>query len=438
MARVTHPPAELMKTNQDRGPDLRDKTLKKLGFFLLCHLLVAAIFLTALGDAEAKSRRRSAPPLPFRGYADLVIEADTGRIVRERSGNQLRYPASLTKMMTLYLVFQAIESGQIRLESSLPVSRKAASQPPSKLGLRAGGRLRVDDAIMALVTKSANDAAVVLAEGLGGSVSGFVDLMNKQARALGMGRTVFRNPSGLPDTKQVTTARDMATLALALVSHYPGFYPYFSRERFTFDGQTHKNHNHLMERYRGMDGIKTGYIYASGFNLVASAVREDKRLIGVIFGGQKSASRDNQMAQLLDATFAQLAHEKRARSGIQGARLALPSKVAVAFPAKEEEELTAQAGAQKTETLQKPVSHAWGVQIGAFGDVFSARQTLMGLIRSMRSVLGSAQPSLQKITMTDGSTVYRARFVGLEQASARAICSSLIRKGQGCLVFSGS
>lgn len=427
---------------------LGSKTIKKLGFFLSC-LALAGLFSCAFsGEALAKSKkhRRSRPaasrlvrPVPL--YADLIVEAETGRILHETNSDQKRYPASLTKMMTLYLAFQAIENGKIRLDSTLSVSSNAARQAPSKLGLRAGQSLRVYDAIMGVVTKSANDAAVALAEGLAGSQSRFVLLMNAQARALGMERTVFQNPSGLPDPNQFTTARDMATLALALATHYPGFYPYFSRSSFVYKGQVHANHNHLMEHYAGMDGIKTGYIRASGFNLVASAVRDDTRLIGVVFGGRSAVSRDNQMESLLDDGFALAGRLRDGDEDSRGVYLPLPTKSAAAFtPPEPPEALPRRRTAQlplRAPSGQNPYARAWGVQVGAFGDVISARETLLTMQRTMQPVLGPAEPSLQKVTMTDGTTVFRARFIGLDQATAQSICSTVIRKGQKCLVVSG-
>ncbi|MEO5349399.1 MAG: D-alanyl-D-alanine carboxypeptidase [Magnetococcus sp. YQC-3] len=239
-------------------------------------------------------------------YSDLVMDARTGRILHATRPDELRHPASLTKMMTLYLAFEALKSGHLRLDQYLPVSQHAADQEPSKLGLRAGQQIRVEDALLGLVTKSANDATMVVAEALGGSEEQFARMMTNKARALGMKQTVFRNPSGLPNPEQVTTAREMAILGYALVYHHPKFYPYFSRGGFTYAGVRHNNHNHLMSRYRGMDGIKTGYIRASGFNLVASTVRGPTRLIGVVFGGRSAVARDNKMAELLDHSFAQL------------------------------------------------------------------------------------------------------------------------------------
>ncbi|MBF0125679.1 MAG: D-alanyl-D-alanine carboxypeptidase [Magnetococcales bacterium] len=237
-------------------------------------------------------------------YADLVMDAKTGRILHSTSPDDLRHPASLTKMMTLYLTFQALKRGQLELEQRLSISQHAASQAPSKLGLRGGNTIRVEDALLGLVTKSANDATVVIAEALGGTEEGFARMMTNKARELGMQRTVFRNASGLHDPEQVTTARDMAILGYALIYHHPQFYPYFSREGFTYAGVRHNNHNNLMKRYQGMDGIKTGYIRASGFNLVASTVRGSTRLIAVVFGGRSAVLRDNRIAALMDQAFA--------------------------------------------------------------------------------------------------------------------------------------
>ncbi|MBF0424625.1 MAG: D-alanyl-D-alanine carboxypeptidase [Magnetococcales bacterium] len=243
-------------------------------------------------------------------YADLVMDARTGRILHATAPDELRHPASLTKMMTLYLTFDAIKRGRLKLDQMLPISPNAASQEPSKLGLRVGRQIRVEDALLGLVTKSANDATVVLAEALGNNEEEFVRLMNNKARELGMTRTFFRNASGLPDPQQVTTARDMAILGYALIYHHPQFYPYFSRESFTYAGVRHANHNHLMSRYQGMDGIKTGYTRASGFNLVGSTVRGSTRLIVVVFGGRSAVSRDNKMAALMDQAFAQIQGER--------------------------------------------------------------------------------------------------------------------------------
>src|SRR6185437_8591234 len=230
----------------------------------------------------------------------------TGQVLRELNPDVSTQPASLTKRMTLYLTFEALNQGRLRLDQYLRVSDYAATRAPSKLGLTPGESVTVHDLILGIVTKSANDAAVVLAEGLGGSEGAFAQQMTWKARQLGMNSTAYYNASGLPDPNQRTTARDIARLALALYHQFPREYRYFSTRAFVFRGQEMRNHNHLMEWYPGLDGIKTGYVNASGFNLAASAVREGHRLIGVIMGGQSPGWRDRQMAGLLDQGFADL------------------------------------------------------------------------------------------------------------------------------------
>ncbi len=239
-------------------------------------------------------------------YSALVIEPESGRILYEKDPDGLRHPASITKMMTLYIVFEALERGEITLNTPLEVSRNAVLRPPSRLGVMTGDTLRVEDAILALVTRSANDAATVIAENLGGTESAFGEMMTAKAHALGMRDSVFKNASGLPDPGQWTTARDMSKLGRALINDFPRYYPYFSTPRFYYRGQGFDNHNHLMETYPGMDGIKTGFINSSGFNLVASAKRGGHRLIGVVFGGPSAVRRDRHMREILDDGFAQL------------------------------------------------------------------------------------------------------------------------------------
>lgn len=243
-------------------------------------------------------------------YADIVIEPNSGHVLHASHASSPRHPASLTKMMTLYLTFKALKEGKLHLDQPLIVSAYAASQPATKLGLKAGQVIAVRDAVMSLITLSANDSAVVLAEALAGNVAGFGVAMTAQAAQLGMTQSHFYNPSGLPNPNQMTTAYDMAMLAAALIKYFPEYYDYFSSRTFSYGGATYHNHNHLMDRYSGMDGIKTGYIESSGFNLVASAKRGDKRLIGVVFGGSSPASRDQRMAQLLNAGFNTLAQQQ--------------------------------------------------------------------------------------------------------------------------------
>lgn len=239
-------------------------------------------------------------------YASIVMDADTGMILHQSRADKVLHPASLTKVMTLLLTFEALEQGRINLKDRVYISRHAASMVPSKIGLPAGSSIRIKDAIYALVTKSANDVAVALAEHLGGTERNFAHTMTRRARLIGMNKTTFKNASGLHDKGQVTTARDMAKLARTVIQQYPEYYRYFSTREFTYRGKTYRNHNKLLGKYNGMDGMKTGYINASGFNLVASAVRNNRRIIGVVFGGRSGKTRNDHMAHLLDRGFVKI------------------------------------------------------------------------------------------------------------------------------------
>ena len=236
-------------------------------------------------------------------YASFVVHADTGQVLHSRNADAPRYPASLTKVMTLYMVFDALKTGELRLDEDLPVSAKASRASPSKLALRAGSTISVRDAIEALITKSANDVAIVVGERLGGSESRFAALMTVKARSLGLHNTRFYNASGLPDSRQVTTARDMATLAEAVIDNHGAYYAYFSTASFIWKDRTYRNHNKLLGRVTGVDGIKTGYTRASGFNLMASAERDEGRVIAIMLGGTSSNSRNAHVEELIEAAF---------------------------------------------------------------------------------------------------------------------------------------
>ncbi len=232
-------------------------------------------------------------------YSGIVVDAKTGKILYGEDADELRYPASLTKMMTLYLTFEALEAGRITTSTQIPFSKNASAEPPSKLGVRAGQSITVEQAILSLVTRSANDASTALGEYLGGSEPRFARMMTNKARALGMTRTTYRNANGLPNPEQRTTARDQARLGLALRQHFPQYYDYFSTRSFRFGKQTIGNHNRLLGNVRGVDGIKTGYTRASGFNLVTSAQLEGRSIVAVVMGGTSGASRDAQMRRLV-------------------------------------------------------------------------------------------------------------------------------------------
>lgn len=237
------------------------------------------------------------------GYAAIVIDPATGEVISAVNADEQNYPASLTKMMTLYMTFQALQNGKLKVDQDLDVSTWAASRAPTKLGLRAGQTVSVNDCILGMVTKSANDAASVIAESLGGDEGHFAEMMTAQAALLGMNTTHFANASGLPDPNNTSTARDMAKLAIALYRDFPQYANYFATKEFVFRGQLIRGHNNLMDRYPGMDGLKTGFTDASGFNLASTAVRDGRRLFAVVLGGRSAGARDRLMARLLDDGF---------------------------------------------------------------------------------------------------------------------------------------
>jgi D-alanyl-D-alanine carboxypeptidase len=245
-------------------------------------------------------------------YADFIIDANSGHVLHETNADARRHPASLTKIMTLYLLFEQLEAGKLKLDSQLKVSSHAAGQMPTKLGLKSGSTIAVEDAIKGIVTRSANDAAVVVAEAIAGDEDEFAKLMTRKAHALGMTRTLYKNASGLPDADQVTSARDQATLGRAVQERFPRYYKYFSTRSFTFRGQSIGNHNRLLGRVEGVDGIKTGYISASGFNLVTSVHRGNRYIVGVVMGGSSAGSRDARMRELISDKIARASTKRTA------------------------------------------------------------------------------------------------------------------------------
>ena len=280
-------------------------------FFKLMVMCLCVVTLTA-HDAEAARRKKTKsvkPRAPVSAgindarYAALIMNPQTGEIYHQANANERRYPASLTKMMTLYLLFEALENKKTTLGAHLDVSEYAASMPQTNLALEEGDSIPVEIAIKALVVRSANDVSVVVAEALGGDVEHFAQMMTAKARTLGMKNTVFQNPNGLPNNMQYTTARDMAKLGIALKRDFPKYYPYFATRQFSWNGATYYTHNRVMLRYPGTDGIKTGFIGASGFNLVTSVTRGGRPLVGVVLGGSSGAWRDNRMIQLLDESY---------------------------------------------------------------------------------------------------------------------------------------
>ena len=266
-------------------------------------------------------------------HAALVLDANSGQILYQNAADAPRYPASLAKMMTLYLVFERLEQGKLNTQTKLKMSAYASAAAPSKLDLEPGDEITVIDAIKALITKSANDIAIALAEHIAGSEERFARLMTEKAHQIGMAATTFRNASGLPDEEQVTTARDMATLALRLLDDFPKYYALFATRTFTYKGETFRNHNTLLMHYKGTDGLKTGYTRASGFNLVASVRRGRKHVIGVVFGGSTAAARNTTMRALLNSGLEKgSAEETRKRAVAVSSAPAPDRKVAAARP----------------------------------------------------------------------------------------------------------
>ena len=308
----------------------------------VCVLGLTATFaFTAItvDDADARVRRKRvkytyvkkarpvAQPISAGSrYAAFVIDAKNRHVLHQANADNLRHPASLTKIMTLYLLFERLEAGKIKLTTQMPVSEEAAAQAPTKLGLRPGQTLAVEDAIKALVTKSANDAAVVLAEALGGTEDEFARQMTRKAHTLGMVRTVYRNASGLPDDAQVTTAREQALLGMAIQERFPRYYRYFATSSFVYHGKAMRNHNKLLGSVAGVDGIKTGYTNASGFNLVTSMRRSDRHVIAVVLGGATGGQRDAKMRELLAAHIMQASTKPAAHVAVAAA----PPPVAIA------------------------------------------------------------------------------------------------------------
>ncbi len=347
-------------------------------------------------------------------YASIVIEAGSGKVLHAVNADTRNFPASLTKMMTLYLTFEALDAGRLELGRKLRVSRVAAGRSPSKLGLRRGQTISVRDIIGTLVTKSANDAATVVAEALAGSERAFGRVMTRKAAELGMTRTTFRNASGLPHWRQRSTARDMATLARALRRDFPNYYHYFSLKSYTYKGRSFRNHNRLLTRYDGADGIKTGYIRSSGYNLAASAERGGRRLIAVVFGGKSPRWRDRHVTRLMDRAFAALDRPKRPAASHRAARQAAP------WPP---------APRPKPDTRGP---RGWSIQVGAFNRFATAHLAITRAARAAPDLL-RLPISIRSATGAAGK-LYHARLVGMSEARARRSCTKLMRKNIRCVV----
>ena len=426
----------------------------------------------------------AAPAQAKQDYAGIVMDAKTGKVLYSHQSTAKRYPASLTKMMTLYLLFEALDNGQATMKTRIRFSKHAASMQPSKLGVKAGSSISVQQAIYALAIKSANDAAAAVGEHLGGSESRFGEMMTAKARSLGMKNTVFKNASGLPDSRQYTTARDMALLGIALREHYPQYYKYFSTRSFKFGKHQYSNHNRLLGQIRGYDGIKTGYTRASGFNLVSSVEDNGRSIVAVVMGGRTGKSRNAQMAKLIrehlpkasrgrdrivvakagqGATggsgnvFASLLNlVKRAPLPKPSPREAEPATMVTAYAAptpapvvtpvttidrKPDPVVTASVKpAAPIETTSEPIAireslSGWHVQIGAM----PSKNSALARLEKARSALPGLFDTVANYTETvesGGATLYRARFAGFASKDAAwGACARLKKAKFDCLAL---
>ncbi|WP_420405911.1 serine hydrolase [Nisaea sp.] len=390
----------------------------------VCVLAFGLAIWLGTGTAEAR-------------YASFVMDADTLDVLYAKNADTRNYPASLTKIMTLYMLFDALERGKVTLKTKMKVSKRAAGQPQTNIGLRAGQKLTVKDAILALVTRSANDAATVVAEHLAKSEVHFAIAMTKKARNIGMTRTTFRNASGLPNRRQKSTARDMAKLGLRIQRDFPQYYHYFKTKKFTYNGRTYKNHNNLLGRYSGTDGIKTGYTRASGFNLVSSVHSNGHHIIAVVFGGRTAKSRDKHMVSLLNRGF---------KKAVRIARNRAPAPIPVARPVPgREAPVTVQLAAVRSDISDDVLQGSggadiserdWGIQVGAYSSRAPAEQMIRTARSHLKKVLSGSTDSVEQITRDHG-TVFRSRIIGFSEADARNACALLVRKHVPCVPVPG-
>lgn len=400
------------------------KRIGKEGFFVLVVLLL----LPLVSTVQANPR-----------YASIVIDVDTNKVLHESNADASRYPASLTKMMTLYMLFEAIEQRKMTLDTPMRVSAYAASKPSTNINLRSGEAISVREAIPALIVRSANDVAAVVAEALGDSEANFGRMMTDKARKLGMRSTTFRNASGLPNNEQKTTARDMAILSTRLMKDFPRYYHYFSTQSFSYKGATYNSHNRMVRNTHGVDGLKTGFIQASGFNVATSAKRGNRRVVAVVMGGQTAASRDQHMAQLLDRSFNQSASTQLASANTrvvpvvaQKTNITTPVPRSAPLLKQTPDPIAMQPTIQPKSVNEQRVAvadnNSWEVQIGSYLAHERAQAQAQAATRWI--------PGAVVITEVEISNrkLYRARLVGLQENQARTACQHLTRQGMECLV----
>lgn len=379
--------------------------LKKISFFCLVGLLV-------LFSAQSQAK-----------ISSVVVDAQSGNILYSSNAQEQRFPASLTKLMTLYITFNALEQGKLHLTDKLTVSRTAADRSPSKLGLKAGEKIDVKTCILAAIVKSANDCATVLGESLAPSERDFAVLMTETAHKLGMKNTTFKNASGLQHSAQKTTAEDMAVLALALYHHFPQYYGWFSLTSFEYNGKQIKGHNDVLKEFSGAEGLKTGYTLLAGFNIITTAFRDGHRLIGVTMGHKELKDRDKHISMLLDKTFEHISSNKTVDIQKLHAQIELPqglkrkTKYASFVP-------------NKPQTNSKEFL----IQVGAFASQEKAKAQANLIRQKIAKNITSTGTNVEKLAASN-KTMYRAQIIGLSQMDAQKACTYLKSKNQSCLVL---
>lgn len=451
---------------------------------LIAALAAFAVPLSTMTPQVAAAQVYSAPT--HAKYAAVVVDAASGEVMYARRADSPRYPASITKVMTLYLTFEALAAGKLSPSDQIVMSPRAAAQPPTKLGVRAGDVFTVEEAISALTVKSANDVAVALAERIGGTEQRFAALMTLRAQELGMRNTRFVNASGLPDSRQLTTARDLAILSRAVMRDFPQYYGRFGQKQFAYRGQSMRNHNGLLHRMPGVDGIKTGFTNASGYNLAASAVRDGRRLIAVVLGGTSTASRDAHTADLLNAGFLVAARRERgetiqlaslfpetapvqlaavkgsveqgdsepvkptraeektvqlaiAETKLRGALAAAEEraskkKKAEAAKASDDEDAAPKGKKSKAKADEddvKPAKGEWYVQVGAFKSEGDAEDRLKEVTKKFGKPFRGRDGKVEQTASGGGH--HRARFYGFTADDAKAACKALDARKEPCL-----
>lgn len=451
---------------------------------ILCFFLVFSLVLSGAASCSFAKQKKNQPNLK---YASIVIDAGSGMVLSQENADRSLFPASLTKIMTMVLVFDALDARKITPKTRLVASSHSASMPPSKVGIKPGQSISVHDALRILATKSANDVAVIVAENLGGSELRFARLMNLKARSIGLTNTQFVNASGLHDYRQYSSARDMAKLAKYMIDTYPQYYDIFGISNYYYDGKSYHNHNKLMGQYKGMDGIKTGYVAASGFNLVSSAKRGNVRLIGVVFGGRTAQSRNSHMADLLDRGFKRVTELKiagqirpvpahAAPADYSLAAIPLPPRkpgqssqnqvfTAESTPAHTTQPMAAilpmktivvtadhvpQTAASPTVNLPSPKpdsrplngaaaqfsrsepaaaantpdqSSNWQIQIGAYEDRAACNKALYQAMTKLPKALNKGQTVVFPLRTPDAKWIFRARLAGYTHQEALAACA---------------